>query len=248
MFGWFKPCCPCDVHAKAWIEERLHWLHDEFPDNVYNGRRMILPLKQFFPDPYDESPRSVRTLFDRVCDYMEVDPHTVDMEIVDDLKENFWLSNETGDLIPQAAGTFTIEDDGIHVRIDRTGLHDPMSLVGTMAHELAHARLLGERRYLAEYYDNELLTDLTVVYLGLGIFLANSPRHYRSIDGQWPNTQAVRPEYMTPPMFGWAMAHVAWHNNEQWPAWARHLKIGPRGDLKQGLRYLWTTEDSTFKP
>ena len=30
---------------------------------------------------------------------------------------------------------------------------------------------------MSEEYDNELLTDLTVVFFGLGIFLANAPRN-----------------------------------------------------------------------
>jgi hypothetical protein len=50
--------------------------------------------------------------------------------------------------------------------IDRSDLGNPMNLVGTMTHELAHARLLGERRVDPEIYDNELLTDLTVVFMG----------------------------------------------------------------------------------
>lgn len=248
MFGWFKPRCPCDEHCKSWIEDRLHWLYDQFPDNVYNGRKMILPLEKFFPDKYDQSKRSVQTMFDRVCGYMDVDPEHVHLELVQEVKEGFWLVNDLGHAMPQAAGTFSFGERKLRVRIDQAGLHDPMALVGTMAHELAHVRLLGEHRYHAKYFDNELLTDLTVVFLGLGIFLANSARHSYPLNSHWPETNASRPEYMTPQMFGWALAHIAWHNNERWPSWAPHLKMGPRGDLKQSLKYLWQTEDSKFRP
>jgi hypothetical protein len=39
----------------------------------------------------------------------------------------------------------------------------------------------------ADAYDNELLTDLTVVVFGLGIFLANLPR-WASQNKKWPGT------------------------------------------------------------
>ena len=31
----FRPSCPCDSAAKAWVEERLEWLVDEFDDNAF---------------------------------------------------------------------------------------------------------------------------------------------------------------------------------------------------------------------
>jgi hypothetical protein len=52
---------------------------------------------------------------------------------------------------------------------------------------------------MSEEYDNELLTDLTVVVFGLGIFLANMPRNWDSQYKKWPGTDLNMPEYMTPP-------------------------------------------------
>jgi hypothetical protein len=49
-------------------------------------------------------------------------------------------------------------------------------------------------------------------------------------------------------MLGYALAHIAWHRDEDWPAWARHLGWVMRAVFKQGLRYLEKTGDSTFKP
>jgi hypothetical protein len=127
-------------------------------------------------------------------------------------------------------------------------LHNPMELVGTIAHELAHVRLLGESRIPRDIYDNELLTDLTVMHFGLGIFLANVPRNWDSQYTKWPKTQLLKPEYMTPPMFGWALAHLAAFREEDQPAWARHLNRAARANLKQGLRYLQATGDTWYKP
>jgi hypothetical protein len=247
MFGWFRPTCPCDPAAKAWVENRLQWLNEKFDDHAFNGRRMVLPTSEFFPDRYDWSKRAVRNLLDRVCGYMDVVPDLVALKFVAD-KEKIWLVNEGGHYLPHAAGTYEEGERKFIIRIDESGLGDPMGLVGTIAHELAHVRLLGEGRVLGEDYDNELLTDLTVVFFGLGIFLANSPRNWDSQYKKWPNTDLNKPEYMTPPMFGYALAHLAWFRGEQKPTWAKHLHWNARPDFKQGLRYLLATQDSSFKP
>jgi hypothetical protein len=49
-------------------------------------------------------------------------------------------------------------------------------------------------------------------------------------------------------MFGYALAHLAWHRGEEWPDWARHLNWSVRGEFKQSLQYLQKTGDSWFRP
>jgi hypothetical protein len=248
MLGWlFRPTCPCDPAAKAWVEERLQWLAEEFPESAFTGRPIVLPTPEFFPDPYDASKKAVRRLVNRVCEYMDVVPDLITLKFKSDAGK-LWLVNESGQDIGGAAGTY---QEGTHkfiIQIDTTDLRQPMNLVGTIAHELAHTRLLGEGRIMREVYDNELLTDLTTVHFGLGIFLANTPRNWPSDYTCWPDTQLRKPEYMTPPMFGYALAHLAWHRDEKKPSWARHLSWGARTNLKQGLRYLESSGDSKYEP
>lgn len=248
MLDWlFRPTCPCDPAAKAWVEERLLWLADEFDDNVFSGRPMVLPTPEFFPDPYDGSKRAVRTLLNRVCTYMDVDPHIVELDFVAQAGK-VWLVNETGQCLPSIAGLYEEGEERFQITIDESELSDLIGLVGTMAHELAHVRLLGEGRIDPYIYDNELLTDLTVVHFGLGIFMANSPRAWTSQFSVWPESDLLKPEYMSPPMFGWALAHLAWFRGEARPAWAKHLQLGAKANLNQGLRYLLATSDSTYRP
>lgn len=248
MFNWlFKPSCPCDPAAKAWVEERLAWLADEFDDNAFSGRRIVLPTPEFFPDPFDGSNKSVRLMLERVCEYMDVDSDRVTLNFVAE-SGKIWLVNDAGHYLPGAAGTYEQGEEKFIIRIDKSELVDPVGLVGTIAHELSHARLLGEDRIWHDVYDNELLTDLTVVHFGLGIFLANSPRTWESQYSKWPDTDLIRPEYMTAPMLGWALAHLAWFRGEERPAWARYLSGSARANLRQGLRYLFATGDSSYQP
>jgi hypothetical protein len=248
MLEWlFPPSCPCDPAAKAWIESRLLWLSEEFDDHAFNGRPLVLPTPQAIPESFDGSRHAVRNLLDQVCSYMDVVPNLVTLEIVEEAGK-LWLVNDAGQYIPHAAGTYEEGARASLIRIDKAELHDLVSLIGTLAHELAHVRLLGEGRITSEAYDNELLTDLTVVFFGLGIFLANTPRNWDSQYTRWPGTNLRKPEYMTPPMFAYALAHLAWFRGEAKPTWAQHLHFNARPEFRQALRFLMKTRDSRFKP
>jgi hypothetical protein len=251
------------VAAKPWVEQRLRWLSRQFGLHLMLERPMILPTEEFFPDPWDGTPRAGQAMFRRVCGYMGVNPGQVSVEFFDDqtsrsllaldpsmgIAAGTWSGGDHGDfsatwagVAPQFAGS-----NGV-IRLERGNLNRPSDLVGIMAHELAHQRLLGERRISPHVFDNELLTDLTAVYFGFGVFLANNPRKHTGELSYWPGTQLRKPEYISEPMLGYALAHIAWFRDEEKPAWTSHLRWAPRAVFKQGLRYLLRTTDSTFKP
>jgi hypothetical protein len=249
MFGWFQPTCPCDPAAKRWLEDRLRWLTRQFGLHLLLERPVILPTAEFFPDTWDGSPKAVRRMFRRVCAYMGVDPEDVELKFRTDR-----ISRGLRELDPSigmAAGTWSGGEGpwqrGV-IRLEKSTLDRPADLIGTIAHELAHQRLLGEGRLEADAFDNELLTDLTTVYHGFGVFLANNPRKSVGELSTWPGTKLRKPEYLSEPMTGYALAHLAWHRDEDRPAWVKHLRWVPRCVFKQGLRYLHQTADSTFKP
>jgi len=179
---------------------------------------------------------------------MDADPDSVTLELFTE-KTDLWLVNDSGKYLPTgAAGLYDEQTGKTVIHIETSGLFDLSSLVGTMAHELAHLRLMGEKRVTGNEFDNELLTDLTVVFHGLGIFLGNCPRNWESQESRWPGTDLRRPEYMSLPMFAYALAHAAWHRDQHKPEWAQFMSYDLRPCFKQGLRYLQSTGDSTFAP
>jgi hypothetical protein len=237
MLWPFSSSCPIDEPSRQWLDKHLAWLAREFEDESPVERNLILPTTDCFPDPYDGSIDAVQALFDRVCGYMNVEPERVRL-VGMDASRGPALINENNDLMPMAAGLY--EQGERHViRLDRAAFDRPMDLVGTMAHELAHLRLMGEFRIDPDRFDNELLTDLAATWLGFGIFLANAPRgDWKAIAGSWPGTTLTRPEYMTGPMYAYALARIASLRFEEKPKWAKHLRWDARALFRQAMRWL----------
>jgi hypothetical protein len=228
--GLFQAECPVAEREQRWIETSMAWFRDEFgPDHL--RRPIILPTKEFFPDPHD-----VRAVITRVCGYADVDPAKVTIAFYGDPAEQD-LARAAGLTTRSlgAAGHYRRVDGRAVIGIDRTLGATPDRLVATVAHELGHVRLLDEGRITVDRADHEPLTDLLTVYLGLGIFTANARFDYRN-DNQRRTTSNLG--YLTEPMFGYGLACHAWLRNESRPDWLRHVDPNPRSYAKRGLRYL----------
>jgi hypothetical protein len=236
MFGWFRATCPVDAVTRRWIDTRWRWLIEQFGSQLMIDSPTVLPTDEYFPDPYDASREAVCRLAAQVCDYMLVPRDLVDVRFYCEAGRPGFV-NEQGHELGGTAGLYE-EGARCTIHLEESQVREPMLLVGTIAHELAHHRLLGENRISPDAYDNELLTDLTVIFHGLGIFLANAPRHWQSDATRWPGTDLFKPEYMSTPMYGYALALRCWLREEPLPAWRRHLARGVRAEFRQALRFL----------
>jgi hypothetical protein len=237
MFGWFTSSCTVDPITREWIEHRWRWLSKEFGGDTMIDSPNVLPTEQFFPDKYDRSEDAVRVLVDRVSEYMGVASSQIDLQFYNNVRRPY-LINEDGHGIGEAVGTYHQGDSQFVIRIEKAAFEESSKLVATVAHELAHIRLLGEGRISRKEFDNELLTDLTTVFFGMGIFTANSPGYHLSKSTTWPGTDVQKPEYMTTPMYGYALAYRCWLREESLPKWRKHLGSGVRAEFKQVLRFL----------
>src|SRR5260370_17505578 len=86
MFGWFRsnPECPVDPATREWIDKRWAWLENQFGRQRLRNTSVILPRPEFFPDAYDGTEEDVRLMLDRVCEYMDIDPATVELSLYED--------------------------------------------------------------------------------------------------------------------------------------------------------------------
>jgi hypothetical protein len=191
-------------------------------------------------------------LFSRVCGYMQVERSRIKLEIFPDETEELkamlpsWSSRGGG----QAAGLYlhalehmqaseeSRNDGRMVVAIRSTMLKDPMSLIATVAHELGHVILLGGKLISSETSDHEPLTDLLTVFLGLGIFTANSAARFKQFQNDRRIGWAInRLGYLPERVFGYALAKFAMERNDK-AAWSKHLTPNVKSDFKNSQSWL----------
>jgi hypothetical protein len=231
MLDWLRPApsLPLPPETVRWIDARWEWLTGQFGEPFVRGRPVVLPTPEFFPDPYSGEADEVRAMLDRVCHYMTVDPSSVVL--------HFYSEQDSyGD---RTAGLY-VEGNGVyHVYVEISNLGDPLALVATMAHELGHVLLLGHRRIDPEESDHEPLTDLLTVFFGMGLFTANSVVRDRTERmGNYSTWSISRLGYLTMPMFGYALARLAWAREEPDAAWSKELRPDVRSAFRQSIRFF----------
>ncbi len=241
LFGLSRPI---DSIGKVWVEGRLKWLTAEFSDHPFLGRPPALPTYGDFPEIRGGT--TLQALYERICERMYIDPARIPLEVIE-RDSGTPLVNESGHDIGGEAAHYSWDEDGEHIRVQSTQIGDPISLIGTLAHELSHARLLGEGRVSGDELDHELLTDLCADFHGFGLFLANAPRAWLSACGTWPNSKLVRPEYMTVNLHAWALTHRALLAGESEPVWLAGLESEPRRLVRDGIRWIAKHGDSAFR-
>lgn len=231
----FEPKCPVVDSEQAWIDENMAWFRGQFGAE-WLSRPVIVPTDQYFPGVFSGSADDIRAAVARVGTYMGVDLDRVVVDFHESGRDDpLARSIGAASRWSGAAGHYRTVNGKAVVSLEASLAGTPRVLVATIAHELAHVRLLGEERVSPERPDQEPLTDLLTVYLGMGVFAANASLEFSSTGRRW---SATRLGYLTEPMFGYALARYAWMRGEPDPAWARHLDTNPRTFLKRGLRYL----------
>jgi len=188
----FPAKLPVSEPERVWVDEGFRRLEKMLGHRRMMDAEMVHPAAKFFPDHYDRTPVAAEKLFQRVCGYMRV-VRGIELEIFADetaeLREMLphWSGNSSG-----CAGLY-MRDRGededrnekpMVVAIRSTRLQDPLSLVATVAHELGQVILLGARLMNPRTPDHEPMTDLLTVFLGLGIFPANSVARLYAVPGQ----------------------------------------------------------------
>lgn len=246
---WFAPKCPVQAEDKAWIEDCMLWLIEEFGADRLRDTPVILPTSEFFPDQFSGDEDDLPALLNRVCGYMEVDPRQVELEVFRDSRV---MAIRDLPLVEYshsgAAGHYRKRRGKFVVSLEASQVNHPAVLIATIAHELGHVRLLGEDRLDPDYEDHEPLTDLLTVFLGMGVFTGNavfSFNQWTAASSQGWHTE--RRGYMTEEMFGYALAAFAWMRGEIKPAWARHLEGNVSAYFKSAQKYLEKTGDTVLK-
>jgi hypothetical protein len=183
VFG-FGPRLPIDGDEYEFQLATFKWLTGQF--GAVGETALVLPTPEHFPLSGARDETLVREIFDLVrakagmADWpCELRAGASDRPIE---AGNAHLLRHEG--APAPCGTFRIAEGlgGRHAIISYNPAmaRDQAALVATFAHEFGHYLMATAAGDPPGGWDlHELHTDLAAVYLGFGVFLANSARHFR---------------------------------------------------------------------
>ncbi|MEU8804805.1 hypothetical protein [Spirillospora sp. NPDC048819] len=240
--------CPVGVAHQVWIEASISWFIGEFGRRP--TREIVLPSPELSDGRFTGTPEQIDGMVEVVCELMRIDRSALTVELFDREDED----EEAARKGRRAVGHFYVRDGRTVIGLDVTEASDAAYLIAVIAHELCHARLLGEGRITADRKDHERLTDLLTVFFGFGVFTTNAALRFGEtgrgfsvqplgyLDERTLNAACndgySRLGYLTEREFGYAMACYAWLRHETEPDWAGDLDPGPRAHMRQGLAYL----------
>jgi len=232
-----------DHNEEAWQVETWRWLLDHL-----GGRRalcsvpLVTPARAFFP-PTDAAGYArtehifaiVKQLYgmaDWPC-RLAAQPRRQDLAVGD-----LVVLKREGAGPP--AGTFGREGEEAMITYDPAGLDDPIALVATFAHELAHYRLATVLEELPGGQSmHEFATDLATVHAGFGLFGANSAFNFRQFQGVVSQGWSVsRLGYLSPRAWIFALAIFLELRSQPDEDAKAFLKPHLFSDLRKARRYL----------
>jgi hypothetical protein len=245
MLG-LSPKLPVTDEERLWVDEGFVRLEVMLGRQRLLEARVVLPDAKYFPDAFERNEVSVEKLIHRICEYMQIDRDRVKVEIfpdeADELRENSLWSIQSS----RPAGIYfghesVVEENGaVVIALKSSVVKDPMVLVATIAHELGHLILLGDGHIDRSEPDHESMTDLLTVFLGLGIFTANSAARFKQHNhgGGWHSWSMRRLGYLSQEVYGYALAKFAAERGEIKPEWARQLSTNVRAYFKRSRAWL----------
>ncbi|HWA90461.1 MAG TPA: hypothetical protein VG889_10525 [Rhizomicrobium sp.] len=166
-----------DPEDEAWQVETWGWFLKE-----YGGRErlkrapLVAPTREFFPPTEAQGEARAAHIFDCVktlagmrkweCKLL-AQPHRAELKVGE------LQTLKPIDMAP--AGTFSHDGNAATITYQPADVAEPMKLIAIFIHELAHYLLAARRSDFPGGEEvHEYTTDLLTVYLGFGLFQANS--------------------------------------------------------------------------
>lgn len=193
---------------QAWVIDHLAELIRARGKRTFLSAQLVEPTPAFFPDPWHRDVPSVRRILRRTLDHAGLGELTFDLDL--DPREatasdDAALPIEGAPHAHEVAAWFSglSEDLHAHFGVVPDQLADPEGLVAILCHETAHAYRARHELTFFDPDEDELLTDLTTVYLGFGVLTANLTHRYRR---RSTTTEKKMGGYLTPVVMSFALA------------------------------------------
>ena len=188
MISLFGPKLPIDAEELEWQLATFKWLGLEF--GPPGEASLVLPTPQFFPASPRKGHGRVEDLFAAVKAAAGLAEWPCELRAGAGERPahvgTALLLRHHG--APPPCGTFTVEGaDGsqkVVITYNPSLAEDTTAMIATLAHELGHYLMSTARTAPPGGWElHELHTDIAAVYLGFGLFLANSARSFSQYQG-----------------------------------------------------------------
>ncbi|WP_258102087.1 hypothetical protein [Marinoscillum pacificum] len=240
---WNTSKSPITAEDEEWIKACFHWFEETFHVNLREVEPYA-PTKSFIGFDYHGKEDEVLKLVDLVADKMNVQQNSsiqvyfyeefqpmefTDEGVLSHYEENSQLTN----------GRYSKLVDGVYeVGIERTLIKNPIALIATIAHEVAHIKLLGEG--IIEEND-EPLTDLVASLFGFAVFLANSSLIKMTTWSGNTHTgwkMGGGAGYLHHKLYTFLLGYWLHHQEKTSSDWFDWLEKEIQTDIKKTLKYL----------
>lgn len=179
---------------KEWVETNIAWLIETFGMEHIRKQPFIVPTVDNFPYTDLNDPAQFQQLFEQLCKYWDLDPNTIEIKFFDDIISKQWNTwvphgeiNEPGGLYSQV---YTTDEKRFKIQLAKSNIAKPLLLIAVISHELAHVKLLGWNYINQNDADMEPLTDLSSIFFGFGVIVANT---VQTSDFLWLNRSGYLP-------------------------------------------------------
>jgi hypothetical protein len=206
----FKAKSILSAEDEEWQVETWGWLLEHLGGRAdLQASALVTPTRDFFPPTEAKGHARAEHVFAHVKRHARMDDWECRLMVHGrrpDPRVNV-ITSVQGSL-GGPAGTFTVEGNQVVITYDAAALDDPLALVATFAHELAHYLLAALPELPPGGEENlEFATDLATVYLGFGIFGANTAFRFAQYqDGLTQGWSMSRQGYLAPREWVFALA------------------------------------------
>jgi len=170
-----------DADDEAWQIETWRWFLKEYGDLAHLRRTpLVTPTRAFFPPTELSGEGRAEHIFGCVKRLAGMEDWHCRL-IAQPARAELRVGDVTAlkPISHPPAGTFSFDGNEAVISYQPADVADPLKLIATFSHELAHYRLANLRREIPGGEEvHEYATDLMTVYLGFGLFQANSAFNY----------------------------------------------------------------------
>ena len=191
MFGIFKAKPILSKENLDFQIATFKWLLKNFGGkDFYEDTKLILPTNEYFPSKVEDPDEIAISMFNSVKKYAGMEDWPCKLEEQDeDVNTQVAPTLAVQNAPTSPMGTFEAkENNEIVITYNPDLVNNPMQLVATYAHELAHYLTGSGQEEPPGGWDNwEFATDIAATFLGFGIFMANSAfnfNQFTEVDSQ----------------------------------------------------------------